>query len=99
MSKLPSPVDHPINAAPSGLAFCWAQELQCSKMLGHPRIDWSRAPSRAHWWAMDANGEAHWFVDPRVSAFETCWRFEVAAAPNFGFLGDYKQSLTERPSK
>ncbi len=24
-------------------------------------IDWNEAPKGARWWAMDANGQAHWF--------------------------------------
>nr|WP_240939633.1 hypothetical protein [Diaphorobacter sp. HDW4A] len=67
--------------------------------MGHPCIDWSSAPAHAHWWAIDADGAAHWFADPRVPAFDTHWRFEVAVAPNFGYQGDYRQSLTERPDK
>ncbi|MDR2333814.1 MAG: hypothetical protein LBE61_10045 [Burkholderiaceae bacterium] len=86
-------------APPPAIAFSWAQRCSGAGTKGHQRVDWSKAPTHAHWWAVDANGAAHWFADPRLTAFDTSWRFEVMAAPDFGYIGDYKQSLTERPSR
>ena len=37
--------------------------------MPHPAVDWSEAPKRARWWAMDSDGHAHWFLAPNVSPF------------------------------
>lgn len=60
-------------------------------------IDWSEAPKNARWWAVDNNGEAHWFCAPNVKAFTDFWFSEPIPAPNFGFAGDWRTSLTEHP--
>jgi len=65
----------------------------------HPEVDWSRAPKNARWWAMDKNGDAHWFFPPNVVAFTDFWLSqEPEPAPVFGFSGDWKKSLVERPT-
>ena len=46
---------------------------------------------------MDADGQAHWYWAPNVAAYTNFWFSERAPAPSFGYEGDYKQSLTERP--
>ena len=61
-------------------------------------VDWSNAPKGARWWAVDANGEAHWFCTPDVAAFSDFWFSEPQSAPSFGYVGDWRQSLVERPS-
>ncbi|MDR8026953.1 hypothetical protein KPA93_27430 [Burkholderia cenocepacia] len=66
-------------------------------MLTH-EIDWKKAPKAARWWAMDANGEAHWFLAPNVAAYTDFWFSEPVRAPSFGFKGDWRTSLVERPS-
>ncbi len=68
------------------------------KASSHPGIDWARAPRGARWWAVDANGEAHWFCAPDVAAFTDFWFAEPCPAPLFGFSGDWRRSLVERPS-
>lgn len=68
-------------------------------MKGYEYVDWSKAPKLAWWWAIDGNGEAFWFCEPNVVAFTDFWFSEPIPAPDFGFLGDYKNSLTERPVK
>ena len=60
------------------------------------KIDWSKAPKSARWWAVDANGEAHWFCAPNVAPFTDFWFSEPVDAPTFGFDGDYKTSLIDR---
>lgn len=63
-------------------------------------IDWKQAPKNARWWAMDADGKAHWFCEPDVKAFTTFWWHSPLAAPPFGFdPSNWKESLTERPQK
>lgn len=66
--------------------------------MPHPDVDWKHAPRLARWWAVDANGQAHWFFAPSVAPFTNFWYSEPQAAPTFGYVGDYKQSLTERPA-
>ncbi|NSZ48491.1 hypothetical protein G6L63_11275 [Agrobacterium vitis] len=60
-------------------------------------IDWEKAPKTARWWAVDANGNAHWFCAPNVAAFTDFWFSEPVKAPLFGFTGDWRKSLIERP--
>lgn len=59
-------------------------------------IDWSTAPKNARWWAVDADGQAHWFPAPNVAAFTNFWFSEPIPAPDFGFEGDWRKSLVER---
>ncbi|MBO6754935.1 MAG: hypothetical protein JJ902_01290 [Roseibium sp.] len=61
-------------------------------------FDWKQAPKGARWWAVDANGEAFWYCVPNVVAFTDFWFSERAPAPDFGFTGDWRVSLNERPS-
>jgi hypothetical protein len=61
-----------------------------------PKIDWSQAPRQARWWAVDANGEAHWFLVPNVASYTDFWFSEPVAAPRFGFAGNWRESLIER---
>lgn len=60
-------------------------------------IDWKAAPKRAKWWAIDRDGKAHWFLEPNVSAFTDLWFAEAVVAPDFGFDGDWRKSLVEKP--
>lgn len=60
-------------------------------------VNWKLAPKHARWWAIDANGQAHWFVAPNVAAFTDFWFSEPIAAPSFKYQGDWRSSLTERP--
>lgn len=62
-------------------------------------IDWKEAPKDARWWAMNANGQAHWFLlGPEVARLNSSWGICQVPAPSFGFSGDWKDSLTERPA-
>ena len=62
-------------------------------------VDWTAAPKAARWWAVDKNGEAHWFCVPDVQPFTDFWfSADPAPAPTFGFSGDWKTSLIERGS-
>lgn len=62
-------------------------------------IDWKLAPKNARWWAVDANGEAHWFCEPDIAAFTDFWFSDSVTAPLFGYVGDWRESLVERPSR
>ncbi len=35
----------------------------------HTGVDWKTAPKNAQWWAVDANGRAHWFLWPDIAPF------------------------------
>ncbi|MBC3936733.1 hypothetical protein H8K47_15300 [Undibacterium sp. CY7W] len=61
-----------------------------------PNVDWSLAPKEACWWAMDANGQANWFLKPNVAAFTDFWLSEPVPAPDFEFKGNWRESLTPR---
>ncbi|GAA0907557.1 hypothetical protein GCM10009552_15640 [Rothia nasimurium] len=64
--------------------------------MPHPAVDWSQAPKLARWWAMDSDGHVHWFLAPDVAPFTNFWFSEPVPAPDFGYAGDYRESLTER---
>ncbi|CAN0257172.1 unnamed protein product, partial [Chrysoparadoxa australica] len=61
-------------------------------------IDWKQAPKNAIWWAIDADGQAHWFFAPDVAAFTEFWFQLPQPAPTFGFDGNWRESLTKRPN-
>jgi hypothetical protein len=63
----------------------------------HPDVEWKSAPKTAQWWAVDANGEAHWFKAPNVAPFTNFWFTESEKASLFGYEGDWRESLTRRP--
>lgn len=63
----------------------------------HTDVAWEEAPKNARWWATDANGQAHWFCGPNVAPFTNFWFSEPILAPDFGYCGDWRESLTERP--
>lgn len=65
--------------------------------MPYSAVDWSKAPKLARWWAVDGTGIAHWFLEPDVAPFTSFWFSEPVPAPDFGYVGDYKASLTERP--
>ncbi|WP_442592530.1 hypothetical protein ACSBPU_13085 [Parapusillimonas sp. JC17] len=65
--------------------------------MAYDLVDWKQAPTLARWWAIDANGKAYWHCQPDVAAFTDFWMAEQIEAPHFGYTGDYKESLTERP--
>ena len=64
----------------------------------HNGVDWKVAPKTAHWWAVDANGAAHWFNED-VAAFTDFWFATALRAPIFGYAGDWRESLTKRPAQ
>lgn len=61
-------------------------------------INWNEAPKTARWWAMDADGQAHWYLSPDVAAFTKFWYCDQVMAPSYDFAGNWRESLTERPS-
>ncbi|WP_321959545.1 hypothetical protein [Burkholderia cenocepacia] len=66
--------------------------------MDKPEVDWKKAPKSARWWAMDADGHAHWFIAPNVVPRTDFWFSDPIPAPHFGYLGDWRSSLTERPA-
>lgn len=62
-------------------------------------VDWSQAPKGARWWSMDGDGRANWFSAPNVVAHTDFWFSEPMPAPSFGYVGNWRESLVERPSK
>lgn len=64
--------------------------------MAFDKVDWKHAPKLARWWAVDADGKAHWYCVPDVAPFTTFWLSAEISAPDFGYSGDYKKSLTER---
>lgn len=65
--------------------------------MGHVSVDWSQAPDEARWWAIDGEGYAYWFCMPVAADFSQSWVQENFEAPEFGYTGDWRQSLTQRP--
>lgn len=72
------------NSAAAGISA-----LNALRRLG---IDWSVAPAGAAFWAVDASGQANWFMQP--AAADGAFSCEgVLPAPDFGFDGDWRLSL------
>jgi hypothetical protein len=63
----------------------------------HSGVDWKAAPKSALWWAVDADGTAHWFNAPNVAPFTNFWFADPENAPLFDYAGDWRESLTKRP--
>lgn len=72
-------------------------KLEADGMETMFEIDWKQAPKNAQWWAIDENGEAHWFCSPNVKPFTRFWFSEPQPAPAFGYTGDWRESLHSRP--
>jgi hypothetical protein len=64
----------------------------------HARVDWKIAPKNARWWAVDATGDAYWFMAPDIKPFTDFWFTDQARAPLFDYEGDWRESLTTRPA-
>jgi hypothetical protein len=47
----------------------------------HNGVDWKNAPKNAVWWAVDADGNAHWFKAPDIAPFTNFWFVEENPAP------------------
>jgi len=67
------------------------------RMREHAQVDWRRAPADARWWAMDGTGHAFWYLAPDRLAGTDFWYPTQTLAPTFGYAGDWRDSLTERP--
>ena len=65
----------------------------------HNGVDWKQAPRGARWWAVNADGAAYWYKAPDFIARTDFWFAEQVLAPTFGYMGSWKESLTERPGK
>lgn len=74
-----------------------AWRIDAGARLRLMEIDWKQAPKLARWWAVDANGQANWFCAPDIAPRTDFWFSEPIPAPGFGFTGDWRQSLVERP--
>ena len=62
--------------------------------------DWSEAPERAKWWAMDKDRIAHYFENKPIkyiTLWFTYYSSNTERANNFEYTGDWKDSLRERP--
>lgn len=76
-------------------------------MTGWSGVDWSRAPSWATHWAMDGDGKAFWygfrleFVTPGGPGGVAVWSpasfTNYDMAPDFGYTGHPRDSMTVRP--
>ncbi|SHG78498.1 hypothetical protein [Pollutimonas bauzanensis] len=65
--------------------------------MAYNGVDWKQAPKLARWWALDADGKAHWYCEPDVAASADFWIAAELAAPDFDYEGSWRESLVERP--
>jgi hypothetical protein len=63
-----------------------------------PAVDWAIAPVHARWWAIEESGEAFWYCAPQIALLTGFWFCDQLPAPSFGFGGDWRTSLVERPA-
>lgn len=85
------------NVYATSVIYHFAEPSARMKASNFAGVDWALAPKLARWWAVDADGQAHWFCLPNVAAFTAFWYSEPLLAPDFGFAGDWRESLVERP--
>jgi hypothetical protein len=64
----------------------------------HNGVDWTKAPKNTFWWAVDADGKAHWFKGPDVVPYTKFGFMDEERAPLFGYEGDWRESLTTSPA-
>nr|DAF69080.1 MAG TPA: hypothetical protein [Caudoviricetes sp.] len=61
-------------------------------------IDWDGASERYNYWVMDKDGRCFWYErEPRRDNTEFYQNCNICLAPDFGYKGDWKQSLRKRP--
>ena len=72
-----------------------------------PKIDWSRAPNWANWWAMDANNCGYWFEEkPEIDKNYNWWGSDFKTRAKFDWHAndynlsgiDWRDTLTRRPA-
>lgn len=61
-------------------------------------IDWDGVSDRYDYWVMDKDGRCFWYErEPRRDSTEFYQNCDICLAPDFGYKGDWKQSLRKRP--
>lgn len=70
-------------------------------LIGNDAVDFSQAPVWAKYWLMDLGGKCWWSnVRPSIDNDLGCFVFphnnKAEQAPNFGFSGNFKKSMTSR---
>lgn len=62
--------------------------------------DWSQAPNRAMYWAMDGCGKCNWYErEPEVFGSQWDWGSVIEQADTgYGYQGDWRESLRKRPN-
>lgn len=78
---------------------CTADENSIKGPAMEWNIDWSQAPRGTRWWVMDGDGRAHWFGEPDVVMQTSFWFSDPIPAPAFGYVGDWRASMVERPAQ
>lgn len=63
-----------------------------------PDVDWANAPAGARWWSMSRDGKAYWHIMAVCDEAVEFISADTWPAPLFGFDGDWRESLVERPS-
>lgn len=61
--------------------------------------DWSQAPDWANWWAMSEYGRCGWFGEKPKNYLPFSEEINSSIAPDFGYDGDWKDSLRKRPNE
>lgn len=88
-----------------GLAEAMLAEDEKRKDKGLPEalqdefvIDWDGVSDRYDYWVMDKDGRCFWYErEPRRDSTEFYQNCDICLAPDFGYKGDWKQSLRKRP--
>lgn len=92
------------------IRLCWnyadAMQAEADKRLSEVECkedwqpDWSQAPNRAMYWAMDGCGQCNWYErEPEV--YGSQWDFGGVieqADTGYDYQGDWRESLRKRPN-
>ena len=62
--------------------------------------DWSQAPNKAMYWAMDGCGQCNWYErEPEVFGSQWDWGSVIEQADTgYDYQGDWRDSLRKRPN-
>lgn len=64
---------------------------------GSEKVDWSRAPRLARWWAINKDGNAHWYCAPDIACYSSFWFSDAVPAASFRRVGR-QQMLQQLPT-
>lgn len=84
---------------PKTISVCSSNIGLDSQVLKEWQPDWSQAPNRAMYWAMDGCGQCNWYErKPEVFGSQWDWGSVIEQTDTgYDYQGDWRESLRKRP--